>query len=247
MLAPELIRIQEKPAANWVTPAKVNAIRGEFMRQCDKLDGLADGIINNYMACRAIFDVKQGKSEPQSVGGQALPQQCGPESGGHQRQMHASPTARSPRWSSSTAAIRFATPLANGVKTFGMWLPNTDPGGSGLIADARFAVRKEPTRTRAMHTCSAFSGYRIPDERSLGEPARLCRRRQVAARRAELSAMARCDQSRSVRVPEARRQDDRRRSAATTRWRLRERSSTTTSRCSTKWGGRRSMASPDST
>ena len=60
MLAPELIRIQEKPLANWVTPAKVNAIRGEFMRQCDKLDGLADGIINNYLACRAIFDIKQG-------------------------------------------------------------------------------------------------------------------------------------------------------------------------------------------
>ena len=35
MLAPELIRIHEKPLANWVTPAKVNAIRGEFMRQCD--------------------------------------------------------------------------------------------------------------------------------------------------------------------------------------------------------------------
>jgi hypothetical protein len=61
MLAPELIRIHEKPLANWVTPAKVNAIRGEFMRQCDTLDGLADGIINNYMACRAIFDVTQGK------------------------------------------------------------------------------------------------------------------------------------------------------------------------------------------
>ena len=61
MLAPELIRIQEKPLANWVTPAKVNAIRGEFMRQCDKLDGLADGIINNYTACRALFDIKQGK------------------------------------------------------------------------------------------------------------------------------------------------------------------------------------------
>ena len=60
MLAPELIRIQEKPAANWVPPAKVNAIRGEFMRQCDKLDGLVDGAIDNYMACRAIFDVKQG-------------------------------------------------------------------------------------------------------------------------------------------------------------------------------------------
>ena len=59
--APELIRIQEKPLANWVPPAKVNAIRGEFMRQCDRLDGLVDGIINNYMACREIFDVKQGE------------------------------------------------------------------------------------------------------------------------------------------------------------------------------------------
>ena len=29
MLAPEWIRIQEKPAANWVTPAKVEAIRAE--------------------------------------------------------------------------------------------------------------------------------------------------------------------------------------------------------------------------
>ena len=48
MLAPELIRIQEKPLVNWVTPAKVNAIRGEFMRQCDKLDGLADGVIENF-------------------------------------------------------------------------------------------------------------------------------------------------------------------------------------------------------
>ena len=63
MLGPALIRIQEKPQANWLTPAKVNAIRGEFMRQCDKLDGLVDGVINNYMACREIFDVKQGKPE----------------------------------------------------------------------------------------------------------------------------------------------------------------------------------------
>src|ERR1019366_5332693 len=45
MLGPELIRIKEKPLDNWVPPAKVNAIRGEFMRQCDKLDGLVDGMI----------------------------------------------------------------------------------------------------------------------------------------------------------------------------------------------------------
>src|SRR5664280_3235243 len=66
MLAPELIRIQEKPLANWVTPTKANAIRAEFLRQCDKLDGLSDGIINNYMASRAIFDVTDG-SGPAAV------------------------------------------------------------------------------------------------------------------------------------------------------------------------------------
>src|SRR5208283_2256512 len=55
MLAPELIRIQEKPKTNWVTRSKVNAIRAEFLRQADKLDGLEDGIINNYMAARAIL------------------------------------------------------------------------------------------------------------------------------------------------------------------------------------------------
>src|SRR4029453_6981752 len=51
MLAPELIRIREKPSANWVTRAKVNAIRGEFLRQCDSLDGAVDGGLNNYIAC----------------------------------------------------------------------------------------------------------------------------------------------------------------------------------------------------
>src|SRR4029077_415346 len=60
MLAPELIRNHEKPLARWVTPAKINAIRGEFVRQCDALDGLTDGVINNYMGCRATFDVNRG-------------------------------------------------------------------------------------------------------------------------------------------------------------------------------------------
>ena len=84
MLAPELIRIQEKPAANWVTRAKVNAIRGEFMRQCDGLDGLVDGVMNNYQACRAIFDVVAGRAGPASLVGEALPGQRRSEPGRHQ-------------------------------------------------------------------------------------------------------------------------------------------------------------------
>ena len=86
MLAPELIRIQEKPAANWVTPAKINAIRGEFMRQCDELDGLADGIINNYMACRAIFDVSRGAANRHPWAAKRCPNNVDPESGGHERE-----------------------------------------------------------------------------------------------------------------------------------------------------------------
>jgi Tannase and feruloyl esterase len=33
---------------------------------------------------------------------------------------------------------KFATPLAHGSKTFGMWVPTTDPAGSGLIVNVRF-------------------------------------------------------------------------------------------------------------
>ncbi len=137
MLAPELIRIQEKPLANWVPPAKVNAIRGEFMRQCDALDGLVDGIINNYMACRAIFDRSQAprNSNPWSI--KRCPNNVDPN----------------PNDTSANACLTdgqiatlnfvysrypFATPLANGVKSFGMWVPNTDPSGSGLIESRRY-------------------------------------------------------------------------------------------------------------
>jgi hypothetical protein len=84
MLAPELIRIHEKPRAHWITPAKVTAIRGEFIRQCDSLDGLADGIINNYMACRAVFDVARAR-EIGGHGRRALPEQCRSESRRHER------------------------------------------------------------------------------------------------------------------------------------------------------------------
>ena len=137
MLAPELIRIQEKPLANWVTPAKVNAIRGEFMRQCDKLDGLVDGVIQNYAGCRAIFDVKQGPPNRHPWAARRCPDNLDPN----------------PQDTSAAACLTdgqiatleftyspyvFAMPLANRVKSFGMWVPNTDPSGSGLIVNARY-------------------------------------------------------------------------------------------------------------
>ena len=151
MLAPELIRIQEKPLKNWVTPAKKNAIAGEFIRQCDKLDGLSDGIINNYMACRKIFDVKQGKPGRNPWKAKRCPDGKDPN----------------PSDTSANACLtdgqietlefvysryQFATPLANNVKSFGMWLPNTDPSGSGLIEPGRYKGQEGADENAPVHS-----------------------------------------------------------------------------------------------
>jgi hypothetical protein len=151
MLAPELIRIQEKPAANWVTPAKINAIRGEFMRQCDGLDGLADGVINNYMACRAIFDVTEGKKGRHPWAAKRCPDNVDPNP--------ADTTAAACLTDGQISTLEFtyapyafATPLANGRKAFGMWVPNTDPSGSGLIANTRYRGQEGAPENAAMHS-----------------------------------------------------------------------------------------------
>jgi hypothetical protein len=151
MLAPELIRIQERPSANWVPPAKVNAIRGEFMRQCDELDGLVDGIINNYMACRAIFDRTQAPRNSNPWGAKRCPNNIDPNPG------DTSANACLTDGQIATLSVvysryQFATPLANGVKSFGMWTPNTDPSGSGLIERNRFRGQEGAGDNAPMHT-----------------------------------------------------------------------------------------------
>jgi pimeloyl-ACP methyl ester carboxylesterase len=151
MLAPELIRIQEKPSANWVTRAKVNAIRAEFMRQADKLDGLEDGIINNYMAARAQFDVSEGPPDRNPWSALRAPDGVDPD-----------PTDTSASAKLTDGQIetlkfvysryKFATPVAGGVKSFGMWVPNTDPAGSGLIATARYRGQEGAAENAPMHS-----------------------------------------------------------------------------------------------
>jgi hypothetical protein len=150
MLAPELIRLQEKPRANWVTPAKVNAIRGEFMRQCDALDGLADGIINNYMACRAIFDVTQGASGRKPWAAKRCSNNVDP----NPEDTSANACLTDGQISTLEFTYRrypFASPLANGTRSFGMWVPNTDPSGSGLILNARFRGQEGANDGSPMH------------------------------------------------------------------------------------------------
>ena len=165
MLAPELIRIQEKPGANWVTPAKVNAIRAEFMRQCDLLDGLADGIMNNYMACRKIFDVKQGTPKRDPWATRRCPNNPDPNP------QDLTPVACLTSGQISTLQMvyspyNFATPLANGVKSFGMWVPNTDPSGSGLILPDRFKGQEGAASEAPFHShlgVLGVTGYLMRD------------------------------------------------------------------------------------
>jgi hypothetical protein len=151
MLAPELIRIQEKPLANYVPMAKVNAIRGEFMRQCDKLDGLVDGVINNYMACRAIFDRTQAPRNSNPWNAKRCPNNVDPNPD--------DTSANACLTDGQISTLRFiysrypfATPLANGVKSFGMWVPNTDPSGSGLMVPARYRGQEGAGDNAPMHS-----------------------------------------------------------------------------------------------
>jgi len=151
MLAPELIRIQEKPSANWVTRAKVNAIRAEFMRQADKLDGLEDGVINNYMAARALFDTSEGPPDRNPWSALRAPDGVDPDPS------DTSASARLTDGQIETLKVvysryKFATPLAGGVKSFGMWVPNTDPAGSGLIATTRYRGQEGAPENAPLHS-----------------------------------------------------------------------------------------------
>ena len=151
MLGPEWIRIQEKPMANWITPAKIEAIRAEFVRQCDKLDGLADGVMNNYMACRAIFDTSQGAPNRNPWASKRCPNNIDPNPA------DTSANACFTDGQISTLKLvysryKFATPLANGTKTFGMWVPNIDPSGSGLIMNARFKGQEGAAENAPNHS-----------------------------------------------------------------------------------------------
>ncbi len=188
MLAPELIRIQEKPLANWVTPAKASAIADHFMRTCDHLDGRVDAVINNYMACRAIFDVTDGEgpddpwlSRRCPNGVDPAPDDQGPDACLTDGQIATLEFVYSP--------YRFAAPLANGVERFGMWVPNTDPSGSGLIERARYAGQEGAAPDAPMHAhlgVLGVTGFLMQD--LAANPLDYVEGGPLAARRLELSA-----------------------------------------------------------
>ena len=179
MLAPGLIRIQEKPLANWVTRAKVNAIRGEFMRQCDGLDGLADGIINNYQACRAIFDVKQGAKGRQPWASKRCPNNVDPDPADtHGRRLPH-------RWTDCDAPVR-VQPLrvcrAARERRQDLRHVAAEHRSIRQRVDLRRALQgagRCGARCRDALSPRGVGRHRVSHARPQGESARLCRRRST--------------------------------------------------------------------
>ena len=211
MLGPHLIRIEEKPAARWVPRAKIAAIRAEFLRQCDGLDALTDGIINNYQACRAIFDVSMGAPGRRPWAARRCAGGVDPAP--------ADTTAAACLTDGQIATLEFTyrrypfkAPLAFGVQSFGMWVPTTDPGGSGLLVDMRFRGQEGAAENAPVHSHLGVLGVTGFLMRDLGRQSPRLRRGGRAGRAPGRDfSLARRDQSRPVRVSRPRRQDDRHR------------------------------------
>jgi feruloyl esterase len=141
MAAPAEIRRQEIALDKHVPTAKGRAIAAEFMRQCDGLDGLNDGLINNYMQCRAIFNVndKAGPKDPWAA------KRCA----GNKDPDPADKSEKACLTNGQIETLQFIfspqpypSTHANGVKAFGMWPPSTEVagggmGGNSLLTDGR--------------------------------------------------------------------------------------------------------------
>lgn len=148
-LSRALHRIQEIPLDNWVTPAKITAIATEVVRQCDGLDGIMDGIVNNYNACRALFDVTQGNPDPWKE------KRCPGGVDPNPADTSAAACLTDGQISTMEFVHRryvFATPLAFGTRSFGMWVPNTDPGGNGMIVNTRYRGQENATDSSPVYS-----------------------------------------------------------------------------------------------
>lgn len=49
-------RVRQQAGDGWIPPSKIPTVGKEVLRQCDALDGLADGFVSNYKECDRRFD-----------------------------------------------------------------------------------------------------------------------------------------------------------------------------------------------
>ena len=117
---------------------------------------LVDGVINNYMACRAIFDVKQGAPNRNPWAAKRCPNNADPN----------------PQDTSAAACLTdgqiatlkmvyspyvFATPLANGVKSLRHVVP--EYGSLRQRPDRQCALSADRRARPKMRRCTAISAF----------------------------------------------------------------------------------------
>jgi feruloyl esterase len=56
LIDPTVKGVSQLAPGSWLPPAKSAAIHDEILRQCDALDGAADGVINDYVGCQKLVD-----------------------------------------------------------------------------------------------------------------------------------------------------------------------------------------------
>lgn len=145
MQAPAEIRRRENALSDHVPQSKGKAIAAEFMRQCDGLDGLDDGVINDYLGCRAIFDVNDGKGTSTPWSARRCPDGRDPAPD------DASENACLTDGQIGTLQFIFSRQpfghkRAYGTSSFGMWAPSTEvivgglppASGNALLNDIRY-------------------------------------------------------------------------------------------------------------
>jgi hypothetical protein len=135
MMSRAYMREQENALRNWVPPTKGNAVLAEFMRRCDNLDGLADGIINDYFDCRAIFNVNDGIGESDPWKAKRCPNDVDPDP------EDATQNACLTSGQIETLEMFFSNrksgvKLVNGRTDFGMWAPTTAVGNASALEGA---------------------------------------------------------------------------------------------------------------
>ena len=101
-------------SGGWLPPAKITVVAEAVKNACDALDGLADGVVNNYSACASRFNVRMLRCP----------------SGGDEGARCLSDNQIEALAAMHTA-YRFPFPLANGVTSYPRWLWGAEdvPGG----------------------------------------------------------------------------------------------------------------------
>jgi Tannase and feruloyl esterase len=98
--------------SSWISPAKVKLVHEATLAACDKLDGLADGIVSDFQACEKKFDPNSLRCANGADGGD----QCLSDG-----QVQAVKLLRTP--------LKYPFPMANGVTEY----PGYAMGGEGTV------------------------------------------------------------------------------------------------------------------